>query len=50
MAAFPNSAPAPKFHSFVIAGKAGEFPTSQAERLALYAAKALPTGAGEVRQ
>ncbi len=41
MAVFPNSAPAPRFHPFVITGKAGDFPRTQAERLALYAAGAL---------
>lgn len=36
MADFPNSAPAPKIHPFVIKGRAGDFPASQVERLALY--------------
>ena len=38
MAAFPNSAPAPEFHPFIITGKAGDFPASQAARLAMLAA------------
>ena len=37
MAAFPNSAPAPKFPPFFIKGKARDFPASRAERLALLA-------------
>ncbi len=42
MAVFPNSAPAPKIHPLLlIKGKAGDFPASQAKRLALYAASTL---------
>ena len=38
MAVFPNSAPAPKFPPFFIKGKAGDFPASRADRLAMLAA------------
>lgn len=41
MAVQTDSAPAPKFHPFIVTGKAGDFPRTRAERLALYAAGAL---------
>lgn len=41
MATAANSASAPAFHPFVISGRAGDFPQSQAERLAFYCAAAL---------
>lgn len=41
MAVQTDSAPAPKFHRFIITGRSSDFPPGGAQRLALYAAGAL---------
>lgn len=42
----PDSAPAPRFLPFIIAGKAGDFPRTQPERLAMLAAAIAQQGEG----
>ena len=46
MADFRNSAPAPEFHPFIIAGKSRDFPRTQTERLAMLAAAIAQQGEG----